>query len=73
MAGCASSNKPMKQIPEAQVRPMEQQQASAPVNEELSLVAIQSKYLLKDTTQTSVFLYVDVFMAQSAKWCIRIL
>lgn len=67
MAGCASSNKSMKQIPEAQVRPTEQQQQqmSSPVNEELSLVAIQSKYLLKDTTQTSVFLYVDAFKGKN--------
>ncbi len=67
MAGCASSNKSMKQIPEAQVRPTEQQQqqASAPVNEELSLIAIQSKYLLKDTTQTQVFLYVDAYKGKN--------
>lgn len=66
MAGCASSNKPMKQIPEAQVRSTEQQQqVPAPVNEELALVAIQSKYLLKDTTQAQVFLYVDAFKGKN--------
>ncbi|WP_233846172.1 GWxTD domain-containing protein [Dyadobacter sp. CY326] len=52
----------MKQLPEAQVRPSQQ---SAPINEELSLIAIQSKYLLKDTTQTKVFLYVDAFKGKS--------
>ena len=36
---------------------------SAP--EELSLLAIQSKYLLKDTTQTRVFLYVDALKGKS--------
>jgi GWxTD domain-containing protein len=65
IAGCASSNKSMKQLPEAQVRPSQLQQASAPVNEEPSLVAIQSKYLLKDTTQTKVFLYVDAFKGKN--------
>jgi GWxTD domain-containing protein len=63
IAGCASSNKSMKQLPEAQVRPSEQQ--SAPVNEELTLIAIQSKYLLKDTTQTKVYLYVDAFKGKN--------
>ena len=62
LAGCASSNKSMKQLPEAQVRPTQQ---SAPVNEELSLIAIQSKYLLKDTTQTKVYLYVDAFKGKN--------
>jgi hypothetical protein len=62
LVGCASSNNPTKQIPEAQVRPSQQ---SAPINEELSLIAIQSKYLLKDTTQTKVFLYVDAFKGKS--------
>ncbi|MCE6989264.1 GWxTD domain-containing protein [Dyadobacter sp. CY323] len=49
----------MKQLPEAQVRPSQTQ--SAPVNEEPSLVAIQSKYLLKDTMQAKIYLYVDAF------------
>ncbi|GGB89979.1 hypothetical protein GCM10011325_16790 [Dyadobacter sediminis] len=62
MAGCASSNKTAKQLPEAQVRPSQQ---SAPVNEELSLISIQSKYLLKDTTQTKVFLYVDAYKGKN--------
>jgi hypothetical protein len=53
----------MKQLPEAQVRPTEQH--SAPISEELSLIAIQSKYLLKDTTQTKVYLYVDAFKGKS--------
>ncbi|MFC6193399.1 GWxTD domain-containing protein [Dyadobacter subterraneus] len=56
-AGCASSEKTLKKIPEAQVRMSNPETISAP--EELSLIAIQSKYLLKDTTQLRVFLYVD--------------
>ncbi len=56
-AGCASSEKTVKKIPEAQVRLSNPETISAP--EELSLIAIQSKYLLKDTTQVRVFLYVD--------------
>ena len=52
----------MKQLPEAQVRPSQQ---SAPIKEELSLIAIQSKYLLKDTTQVKVYLYVDAFKGNS--------
>ncbi|MCE7061090.1 GWxTD domain-containing protein [Dyadobacter sp. CY343] len=63
IAGCASSNKTVKQLPEAQVRSTQQ---SAPlVSEEPSLVAIQSKYILKDTTQTKVFLYVDAFKGKN--------
>jgi GWxTD domain-containing protein len=63
-AGCASSNKSMKQIPEAQVRSTSEQQAPT-VSEEPSLVAIQSKYLLKDSTLTKVFLYVDAFKGRN--------
>jgi GWxTD domain-containing protein len=63
IAACASSGKTMKQIPEAKVHPTQQ---SAPVvNEELSLIAIQSKYLIKDTTQLSVFLYVDAYKGKN--------
>jgi GWxTD domain-containing protein len=64
IAGCASSGKSaksMKNLPEAQVRPTQQQQQQSSVPEELSLIAIQSKYLLKDTTQTKVYLYVDAY------------
>jgi len=62
-AGCASSEKTVKKIPEAQVRMSNPETVSAP--EELSLLAIQSKYLLKDTTQTRVFLYVDALKGKS--------
>jgi GWxTD domain-containing protein len=62
IAGCAKSTKPMKQLPEAQVRPSQQQAA---VPEELSLVAIQSKYLVRDTTLTRVYLYVDAFKGKN--------
>jgi GWxTD domain-containing protein len=62
MAGCTSSKKSAKQLPEAQVRPTQQ---SATVNEELSLISIQSKYLLKDTTQTRVYLYVDAYKGKN--------
>ncbi|TLU99277.1 GWxTD domain-containing protein [Dyadobacter luticola] len=55
----------MKQIPEAQVRPSALQQAPPTISEEPSLVAIQSKYLLKDTTQTKVYLYVDAFKGKN--------
>ena len=59
IAGCSSSSKiPNKAIPEAQVHPTQQTSA---VNEEPSLVSIQSKYLLKDTTQVKVYLYVDAY------------
>jgi GWxTD domain-containing protein len=62
-AGCASSDKTMKKIPEAQVHLSNPETVSAP--EEPSLVAIQSKYLLKDTTQTRVFLYVDALKGKN--------
>jgi GWxTD domain-containing protein len=61
--GCASSEKTVKKIPEAQVRMSNPETVSAP--EELSLLAIQSKYLLKDTMQTRVFLYVDALKGKS--------
>jgi GWxTD domain-containing protein len=63
-AGCSSSNKTMKKIPEAEVRMSNPETVSAP--EELSLVAIQSKYLIKDSTQTRVFLYVDALKGKSS-------
>lgn len=63
LAGCAKSSKPMKQLPEATVRLSSQQQGT--VKEELSLVAIQSKYLLRDTTMTRVYLYVDAFKGKN--------
>jgi len=62
ISGCAKSTKPMKQLPEATVRPTDQQIAAA---EELSLVAIQSKYLLRDTTLTRVYLYVDAYKGKN--------
>jgi len=64
VVGCSSSNKTMKKIPEAEVRMSNPETISAP--EELSLVAIQSKYLIKDTTQTRVFLYVDALKGKSS-------
>jgi GWxTD domain-containing protein len=64
LAGCASSNNtPTKQLPEAQVRST--QQAVPTVSEEPSLLAIQSKYILKDTTQAKVFLYVDAYKGKN--------
>ncbi|QRR04344.1 GWxTD domain-containing protein [Dyadobacter sandarakinus] len=65
MAGCASSSKTQKQIPEAQVRPTDQQAAVASVSEEYTLISIQSKYLLKDTTQSTVYLYVDALKGKN--------
>jgi GWxTD domain-containing protein len=65
ITGCASSSKTMKNLPEAQVRPTEQPTHQQAVSEELSLIAIQSKYLLKDTTQTRVFMYVDVYKGKN--------
>jgi GWxTD domain-containing protein len=66
IAGCASSSKTMKQLPEAKVHPTQQSaQSVSAVNEELSLIAIQSKYLIKDTTQLSVFLYVDAYKGKN--------
>nr|WP_229236056.1 GWxTD domain-containing protein [Dyadobacter tibetensis] len=63
MAGCSSSNTPSKRIPEAQVRSMGQQAADVP--DEMSVLAIKSKYLLKDSTQTKVFLYVDAYKGKN--------
>ncbi|WP_082489203.1 GWxTD domain-containing protein [Dyadobacter sp. Leaf189] len=63
LAGCASSNKTSKPLPEAQVRST--QQAAPSVSEEPSLVAIQSKYILKDTTQAKVYLYVDAYKGKN--------
>ncbi|WP_215237709.1 GWxTD domain-containing protein [Dyadobacter helix] len=54
----------MKKIPEAQVRSSERQVQPEPA-EELSVIAIQSKYLLRDTTQTKVFLYVDAYKGKN--------
>jgi GWxTD domain-containing protein len=59
--GCAKNTKPMKQLPEAQVRLSQ----PPPTPEEPSLVAIQSKYLLRDTTLTRVYLYVDALKGKN--------
>src|SRR5690349_19524723 len=66
IAGCAKSSKPMKQLPEATVRPTQQQQQQQAVPEELSVVAVQSKYLLRDSTLTKVYLYVDAYKGKNA-------
>ncbi len=60
---CSSSSPNQKSIPEAQVRTFGQ--VSETVTEELSLVAIKSKYLLQDTINTKVFLYVDAYKGQN--------
>ena len=66
IAGCASSSKiSNKPLPEAQVRPSQQQTSQANINEEPSLLSIQSKYLLKDTTQVKVYLYVDAYRGKN--------
>jgi GWxTD domain-containing protein len=57
------SSSPTRQLPEAQVRPTQQQQVG--VAEDLSLVSIQSKYLLRDTTQARVYLYVDAYRGKN--------
>jgi GWxTD domain-containing protein len=65
MGACAKkSSSPTRQLPEAQVRPT-QQQMQAAVAEDLSLVSIQSKYLLRDTTQVRVYLYVDAYRGKN--------
>jgi GWxTD domain-containing protein len=62
LSGCGKkSSGPSKQLPEAQVRPTQQQS----VLEELSLVSIQSKYLLRDTSQVRVYLYVDAYKGKN--------
>lgn len=66
LGGCSSSSSNMKKIPEAQVRSMEGPGNSAIPSEEYSIVAIQSKYLLKDTTSTKVYLYADVFKGKNS-------
>jgi GWxTD domain-containing protein len=69
IAGCSSSSKVSKPLPEAKVHATEQSARSAaaamPVNEEPSLISIQSKYLLKDTTQLKVYLYVDAYRGKT--------
>lgn len=66
IAGCASSNNTPKSIPEAKVYPSNQQSSQfAPAAEEPSLVSIQSKYLIKDTTQVNVYLYVDAYRGKN--------
>ena len=64
IAGCASSGKVAKPLPEAQVYAPDQTPTA--VNEELALVSIQSKYLLKDTTQVKVYLYVDAYRGKNS-------
>ncbi len=63
LAACSSLSPNQKSIPEAQVRTMGQ--AAETASEELSLVAIKSKYLLEDTISTKVFLYVDAYKGQN--------
>jgi GWxTD domain-containing protein len=66
-AGCASSGKVAKPLPEAQVYSSEQAAATpTQTSEELSLVSIQSKYLLQDTTQVKVYLYVDAYRGKNS-------
>ncbi|HEV7378440.1 MAG TPA: hypothetical protein VGN64_01495, partial [Dyadobacter sp.] len=65
LTGCASSGKVGKPLPEAQVYASEQA-ATTPSSEELSLVSIQSKYLIKDTTQVKVYLYVDAYRGKNS-------
>ncbi|MCE7039985.1 GWxTD domain-containing protein [Dyadobacter sp. CY312] len=64
VAGCASSGKVAKPLPEAQV--YAPNQTPTAVKEELALVSIQSKYLLKDTTQVKVYLYVDAYRGKNS-------
>jgi GWxTD domain-containing protein len=63
LAGCASSGKVSKPLPEAQVYAPNQSPAVA--KEELALNSIQSKYLLVDTTQVKVYLYVDAYRGKT--------
>jgi len=62
IAGCSSASKISKPLPEAQVHPTQQ---TATVAEEPTLVSIQSKYLLKDTSQVNVYLYVDAYRGKN--------
>lgn len=64
LAGCASSGKVAKQLPEAQVYTPNQTTVAA--KEELSLQSIQSKYLVKDSTQAKVYLYVDAYRGKNS-------
>jgi len=61
ISGCSSSGKISKPLPEARVHATDQQITGPAVNAEPSLVSIQSKYLLKDTSLVKVFLYVDAY------------
>lgn len=66
MVGCASSSKTSKPIPEAKVYPSTQQSPQqTAAKEELSLISIQSKYLVKDSTMVKVYLYVDAFKGEN--------
>ncbi len=64
LAGCASSGKVAKPLPEAQVYTANQAPVAA--KEELSLLSIQSKYLVKDSTQVKVYLYVDAYRGKNS-------
>jgi len=65
IAGCASSGKTSKPLPEAKVYSSQQPASAAPVNEEPSLISIQSKYLIRDSTQVKVYLYVDAYRGKN--------
>ncbi len=63
ITACSSSSPNQKRIPEAQVHAIGQ--SADKLTDDLSLVAIKSKYLLDDTVKTRVYLYVDAYKGQN--------